>query len=135
MRLLRPTVALLLVFVLATPGCQKARGVLVDETVQLPSQENKAKIIDGPKKDQKISVTASAEGNFSVYITLEKDREAVMDRLANLEALGQQILAKSEKTKEAALEATISAGQDFAVILSNSGPKEVSIKLRVANVP
>jgi len=128
---------ILLMVLMATAGCQKlSNPVLVDETISVPSLENKSKIIDGPKQDQKVSITAqSSEGNFDLYVVFESDAKRVMDELSEPRPVTGNVLGKKTKTKDASLDVSIPAGKGFAVIVSNSGPKDVAVKLKVANVP
>ena len=137
MRFTLLTLPLIAGILLGGAGCQKAsNAALVDESVEVPSQQTKAKIIDGPRREQKISVTAqSSAGSFSIYIVPEKEREALEAKLINLKAPTGGILAKKEGTTDATLEATIPAKEDFAVVLLNVGGKSVQVKLKVTNVP
>jgi hypothetical protein len=137
MRIRLQALSALLFVVLVAAGCQKlSNPALVDETISVPSLESKSKIIAGPKKDQKVSITAqSAEGNFDLYVVFESDAQRVMDELSEPRPVTGNVLGKKTKTKDVSLDVSIPAGSGFAVIVLNSGPKEVSIKMKVTNVP
>jgi hypothetical protein len=137
MRLAHSCVLVIVGLMLSMTGCQKASNApLIDETIDVPSNETKAKIIDGPRREQKISVTAQAStGSFGIYVVREKDRAALEDKLTNLKPVSSGFLAKKEKSSDATLEAVIPAGEDFAVVLANGGAKPVQVKLKVINLP
>jgi hypothetical protein len=137
MRFITGTVVLVVVVLLGVSGCQKASNTsVIDATLDVPSQGTKAKIVDGPSREQKISVSAQCEnGSFSVYVLLEKDREAFEEKLTNLKTLPATTLSKQEKTKEASLATTVPAKQDYAILLLNPGSKSIQVKLKVMNVP
>jgi hypothetical protein len=117
-----------LAFVLLAAGCQR---VNVEHTVQVEPEQVKAITIDPPRGDQKVSVTASSPGvPVSVYLVLEKDRQAAIGALENYKTPAN-VLASKEKVEQATLEATVPAKNGYAILLTASGGKKADVKLKV----
>ena len=122
---LRP--CLLAAIVLGLPGC----GRLYHETtVQLGAGEVQLLLIDAPKRDQKISVTAASSGSpIDVYVVLAKDKEAAKEALLSGKKPAESLAGKV-KTPDATVEATIPANSEFAIILGGAN-KNTQVKLKV----
>jgi hypothetical protein len=126
-----------------TAGCRLAGGALVllvaagcgsrlhyEKTVEL-APGTLPLVIDGPSRDQKVVVKASAPGTpLTVYCYLKKD-ENEAERAAFLNKASDKILAKSDKGEEAALECTVPAGQEFVVLLRNHTRNKVSVHVTI----
>ena len=122
--------ALLGSLLLLSGGCQR----LDDErTVQLAPTQVHTIQFDAPRSDQKVTVTMSSPGALvEVYVVLEQNREAAVQSLdQGKRPAKEQILASSEKTEEATLEATVPARSAFAVLLNSKAGKTAQVKVKV----
>ena len=90
--------------------------------------------LDPVKADQKITATATATGGkIDVYIFLAKNRDRAEKELLAKKLTGGSILASSEGTDSATLQATIPARESGAVMVRSSTLKKVSTKLKITN--
>ena len=111
-------------------GCKQK----VDQknTYALEPGDIKGVIVDAPKKEQKIVVTAkSSDGPVDVHLIEIKGNSEELDKLLNDKAAGN-ILAKQEKTQDAKLEGTVPGGSKFAVAVSNA-KKTTSVDVHITN--
>ena len=110
-------------------GC--AQQVSVDKTVEVEPGLNRAPIlVDAPKKEQKVKLEFTADNPVDVRIVLGKDEKVILRELEKpnpkVEALATEKAAKS-----GVLEATIPAGKDYGVYVTNAVKKtSVTLKLR-----
>jgi hypothetical protein len=73
---------------------------------------------------------SSASAPVSVYLVLEKDREAAQESL-RLEKAPANVLAKQEKVQDATPEATVPAHSGCTVLLAPVAGKTVQVKLKI----
>jgi len=123
---MRPLIGSLLLVVV---GC--AQQVNVEKTVDVDAGLNSAPIVvDGPKKDQKIKVEFTADNPVDVQVILGKDEDAILRELEKATPK-VEALAGEKKAKSGALEATIPAGKDYGVYVTNATKKtSVTVKLK-----
>ena len=119
--------ALLAVLLLAFPSCQRLN---YETAVDLSEGEVQSILVEAPKKEQKVSVTASSAGSpIDVYVVLDKDKEAGKQALLDRKKPASS-LASKVKTREATLEATIPANTGFAILLGGaSKSNHVTVKV------
>jgi hypothetical protein len=129
-QLSRAGLCLLAVGFLAALGCRGS--VLNDErTVSVEPGAVKAVIIDGPVKDQKVTVAVNSPGApVTVCVVLEKDRKAAEEALTQGK-VPAGVLASKEKAEEATVETMVSAKNEFAVVLNNVSGKAAQVKLKI----
>jgi len=113
-------------------GCN--RVTLNDErTVEVAVGTARPFIVEAAKKDQKIKVEVSSPGvPVSVYVCLEKDREAV-EECIEAQRQSDKILATMEKTERGTLEATIPANNVAMILLTNASAKTANVRVRTTN--
>jgi hypothetical protein len=98
--------------------------------VQLDAGEVQSLSVEPPKRDQKVSVTATSSSSpIDVYLVLDKDKEAGKQALLDGKKPAAS-LARKAKTQDATLEATIPANTGFAVLLGGAG-KSSQVKIKV----
>ena len=110
-------------------GCQKFTPATINN-VDVPSLSSKTLEYSGYSKEQKVRVTASSAGSFTVYVALQKDVPAVIKAIDDIDT-PKNLLAKQEKTKNANLTFSVPAQTPFAVVLANSGNSDVSVQVKV----
>ncbi|MCS6976310.1 MAG: hypothetical protein NZM31_04775 [Gemmatales bacterium] len=82
---------------------------------------------------QSVKVLVRTDGPpVDVYLVLERDQAALETQLGNQQAVTVQTLAKAEKVTEKEIEATVPAGNGFAVVLVNNGTKNASVAVKIA---
>ena len=117
----------LLLFLIATfvSGC----GLNHERTIQLDEGDVREVIIDGPSRDQNVTVSVNAGEPIDVYVVLEaeldKTRNVLMDQKAPTGPLAGKKAIQNES-----LEATIPAKSKFAVLLSGAR-KRTDVKLKI----
>jgi hypothetical protein len=112
-------------------GCGRS-GVHFEQDFKVDALGNKSFTLPAPKAEQKVAIAFRTSGvKVNAYVLLEKNREDAMERLSQQRALGNNILAKKEGSTDGTLEATIPAGAEFAVILSNPTNQDASVSLKV----
>jgi hypothetical protein len=128
----RAALALCLGLTMLMPGCgTRPAGLNVEKDVEVEGLSNNSITVGPVKSEQRISVLVRTSAvPIDVYVVLEKDRQAAMDALAEGKAVSSP-LAKKEKVTEAALDARIPAGNEFAVLLSNPGNKTAKVALKI----
>jgi hypothetical protein len=113
-------------------GCGRTT-LNVEEEFVVPI-DGKFKLVDAIKKEQTIKVNAtSTEGPFSVFIYLEKNRDA-----AEAEATKKQFTDKTIAYKQGVesvenLEARIPANEAAVVMVWRSSAKASKVKLKITN--
>src|SRR5437016_3745638 len=111
----------LFIILLAVPGCPVGQTLNFDKTVSLEPGDIKSFSIDAPKTNQKIRVETEAGERIDVTITLESEAEAVKKFLeAKGSGSNPPWLARKTEQKQHTLEAEVSAGKGFTVILSGA---------------
>ena len=120
---------LCVILLVAIVGC--AQTVSVEKTVEVSAGLNSAPIVvDGPKKDQKIKVEFTADNPVDVQVILGNDENAVLRELEKAKPNVESVAAEKKATS-GTLEATIPAGKDYGVYLSNATKKtSVTVKLK-----
>jgi hypothetical protein len=108
-------------------GCGKKLNM--EQTFDLPI-EGKQFVLEPVSSEQKIKVTAKADAAVSVYIYLEKHKEAAEQQI--LTRKFANILQRQEKTDNASLEATIPANE-AAVVRVGRASKGTKVTLRITN--
>jgi hypothetical protein len=110
------------------------RVTLNDErTVEVPIDTFKMINLDAVKRDQKVKVEVSSPGAaVSVYVVLEKDRATVQQAL-EVDKRSDKILASTEKTESATLEANIPAGNAAVILLMSACGKTANVKVKSTN--
>lgn len=124
-------------FMLAAVGCgrlQVRTTVERDLEVDALGGDNiKSVIVSGTTSQQMVKVLVRTDGApVDVYVVLERDQEALENQLGNQQQVTVQTLAKSEKIREGQIEATVPAGNGFAVVVVNNGTKKASVSLKVS---
>jgi hypothetical protein len=116
--------------VLVAAGCQP---VNFETSVQLEPGSIHPVEISAPSRDQNIKVTVTASGApVSVYVVLQKDREAVESAiLRDKKPDVSKVLASQEKTENATLDAKIPAKNDYAVLVYNGPVKTAQVKISI----
>ena len=124
--------AAILSLTLAIGACN--RVTLNDErTVEVPVGTFKMINLDAVKSDQRVKVDISSPGAaVSVYVGLEKDLDAI-EQAVEAQKASDKILASSEKTEAATLEATIPAGNSAVIVLTSAAGKTASVKVKTTN--
>jgi hypothetical protein len=125
-----PLFALLLLLPVLLAGCR--RSLTYEKTVTVDAGDAyHAQTIDPLAREQQVTVTiTSATAPVSVYLVLEKDREAAQDSL-RLEKAPSNVLAKQEKVQEATLEATVPAHSSYTVLLVPVAHKTAQVALKI----
>src|SRR5262245_39603952 len=119
-------------FLLAAALLAGCKGLNVEREVTVSPNEVKEVIISEAKKEQKVKVDVKAPAPVDVYLVLEKDHKAVSDQLVNHKNPSTGVLAQATGVQDKTLEATIPAGNGFAILLMSRGQsKDVVVKLKV----
>jgi hypothetical protein len=127
MRIILPRCCCLLLL-LVLSGC--GQKLDYQTSVDLDEGQVQSILIDPPKREQNVSITAKSTGSpIDLYVVLDKDKEpakqALLDRKKPAAAL-----ASKTKTQDAALEVTIPANTGFAVLLGGAGKSShVTVKV------
>ncbi len=110
-------------------GC--GQRVSEEKTLEMKAGEILAPIVlDGPKKEQKVKVEfTSSESPIDVYVILGKDENAILRELDKA-APKVEAVASKKQSKGETLSATIPAGKDYGVYLTNAS-KNTSVKVKV----
>jgi hypothetical protein len=109
-------------------GCQTRLDV--ERTVALDPDIIKTLEFDGPRYEQKVTVSVSSpDAPVNVYVCLFKDSDAVADAV-RASKLSDKVLAKEEKTQDASLQVTIPAKTGMSVILNCASAKAATVKLK-----
>jgi|GEM_PF-7068391 len=120
----------------ACAGCGAATALNIEkdlEVAALGGDNIKSVIISAPKKDQKVTVLVRTnQVPVNVYMVPERDLDAVQEKLSNQEALATPPLAKLEKSQEGTLEASVTGGTGFAVVVVNPGSKPAKVALKIS---
>ena len=128
---MRPMAKLLVgALVLVVAGCQP---VNYETSVAIQPGTIHPVEISAPSRDQNIKVTVSASvAPVSVYVVLQKDREAVEAAILSYKTPdASKVLASQEKTENATLDAKIPAGSDYAVLVYNGPVKTAQVKITI----
>jgi hypothetical protein len=112
-----------------TSGCQTRLDV--ERTIMVDPGVVKTLEIDGPRYEQKVTVTVSSpDAAVNAYVCLFKDSDEVANAVeANKSS--DKVLARQEKTQDATLTATVPAKTNVAVILTCASAKAATVKLKV----
>jgi hypothetical protein len=114
---------------LVSAGCLRQR-LDVDLTLQVEPGKIIPRIIDAPRADQNVTLTVdAADAPVNVYLVLAKDSEADADAMLS-GMRPAHALAGQDKVQQASLEATVPAGNDFAVLVLTTG-KATQVKLKL----
>jgi hypothetical protein len=111
-------------------GC--GQPINVEKTVSMqPAQHYAPILVDGPKRDQKITVEfTSSDVPIDVYIVLGKDETVILRELDKAKPKVDSLASKLG-SKGDTLTATIAAGKDYGVYLTNAAKKtNVTVKLK-----
>jgi hypothetical protein len=118
---------LLVALLLVLPGCQKLN---YETTVQLGDGDVQLVLVDPPRSEQKVHITAASSGSpVDVYVVLDKDKEAAKQALLDGKKPAA-VLVSETKTRDASLEATIPAKSGFAILLGGAS-KSSEVKVKV----
>lgn len=133
MRWLRlPVITLLLLPPVVLAGCRRQSLSYAKAVTVNAGDAYQAQTIDPPTRDQQVTVTiSSATAAVSVYLVLEKDREAAQESLRQ-ERVPANVLAKKEKVQEATLEATVPAHSSCTVLLAPAAGKTAQVALQIS---
>jgi hypothetical protein len=118
---------LLIVSVVLLSGCQRLNH---EQTIALDAGEIRSVEIDAPARDQTVKVSVNAKSPVDVFIVLERAEEALKEALSLQKAPNTQLAGKLQ-LQDGSLEATISAKNRFAVIMTGAKTK-TDVKLRIA---
>jgi hypothetical protein len=131
MRWRRLPVFALLLLPVALAGCRR-QSLSYEKTVTVDAGDAyQAQTIDPPTRDQKVTVTVSSTtAAVSVYLVLEKDREAAQESL-RYERAPANVLAKMEKVQGGTLEATVPAHSSCTVLLAPAAGKTAQVALKI----
>lgn len=116
--------------VLAAAGCQP---VNYENSMQVEPGTIHPVEISAPSRDQNIRVSVTASGApVSVYVVLQKDRDAVESAILGGKALdAAKVLASQEKAESATLDAKVPAKNDYAVLVYNGPGKTAQVKISI----
>jgi hypothetical protein len=115
---------------LVSTGCGSKLNL--DQTVKLtPEKPFVTLIVDAPRGEQKVAVTAQSDQHFSLWVAVEDEKNSV---LPGLEAGHKPAnpLAALENTKRVSVEVTIPAKKPFYVLLARVD-KEADVKVTMKN--
>lgn len=123
MRLLTRVVAFaVLAMLISVVGCQK---VNVEKKYTLSPGDVKTLIVDGPAREQAVTVDFTSTGPVDVYVAVEKDVNDANDKVA-----APKTSLGSEKGKEkGTVKATIPAKAAYGVVLVNAKKKDTEVTL------
>jgi hypothetical protein len=124
---LSPRACFLTAALLLLPGC--GQKLNYETTVKLRAGEVQAQMVDAPRREQTVRVTATSSGSpIDAYLVLDKDKEAAKEALLDGKKPAA-FLAGQTKTRDAILEATIPANSDFTIVLGGA-TKDSQVKVR-----
>ncbi len=120
------------VALLILAGCMRTT-LNVEEEFVVPA-DGKFKVIDAIKSEQTIKVNAtSTEGPFSVFVFLEKNRDAAEGE-ANQKKFSDKTIAHKQGVESVEnLEARIPANESAIVMVWRSSAKASKVKLKITN--
>jgi hypothetical protein len=104
-----------------------------EDTVSLDQNDVKSRKVDGPSKDQDVTVTLSSPGvPIDAYLVLEEDRKKLESLLTGGAKPKEKdgVLAAKEKAEEITLTARIPAKKAYAIILAGA-QKKTDVKLKI----
>jgi hypothetical protein len=111
-------------------GCHGQR-LDSESTMTVGPGEVQSKIVDAPSADQQVTATVSSPGApVSAYLLLEKNRQAAQDALLSGKKPAN-VLDGKDKTEDATLQGKVPAKEEFAVVVSNSGGKSATVKVKI----
>lgn len=115
--------------IFAVAGCSKVHE---QRSFSLPMRGGNALSISAPLSEQKVKVVVTSDEAVDVWILLEKDVPAGDKDFFNPdEKMKTGVLAKEKNTKEATLQATIPAKENYQIYVSNPGNKTASVTVKV----
>jgi hypothetical protein len=120
----------LLVVVLTATGCPKVLNQVSDFELKLGDE--KKLTVEAITKEQKVKVALTADVPVNVYMFLEKDATAAESDINKKKLPSTKVLAMSEKTNDATLEATVPANNAVVVFITSAG-KTANVKVKITN--
>jgi hypothetical protein len=88
-------------------------------------------ILDALSGEIKARIAVKSPGvPIHVYVVLEKDQDAAVDKLLQGKR-PEKLLASKEKTEDALLEAKVPAKTAFAVLLIGAADRKAAVKVKV----
>lgn len=112
--MIRLPLFLCLAALLGMVGCQK---VAVDKQYTLNPGEVKTMIVDGPTRDQDVTVTITATSPIDVYIASEKDVNEANDKIS----APKQSLGSKKGIEKDTVTAKVPAKTAYGVVLLATG--------------
>jgi cytoskeletal protein RodZ len=102
-----------------------------ESTVDVEMGVSSFSFVDAISSNQNVKVTATAGGEFNIYVFLQKDKAAIENELVGGKTPAK-VLASKTKTSEATLSAPIPANEQAVVMVTSAG-KKVEVKLKITN--
>ena len=122
----------LVALTVVSAGCYRTVLNLEKTYEFLPGDEQEI-IVEPARREQKIKVEASSSAApVSIFVFLEKDRDAVKRDIRTRKEPLTNLLAHEEKTTSASLEATIPADSS-AVVLITRASKATTVTVKLTN--
>lgn len=114
--------------------CLLAAGVPqidLERTFELEAREVRSVVLNALSDAIKVKAMVQSAGSpVNVYLVLEKDREAALEKVLKGER-PDKLLAHKEKVEEATLEAAIPAKSGFVIVFTTATDKKATVKIAV----
>jgi hypothetical protein len=89
--------------------------------------------VDGPKMQQKIAVSVTADGPVNVHVAIAANQKAIEETLrADKLPDATKLLAFKEKAQTETIEATVPANANFVVFVSGA-KKKTDVKVKITS--
>jgi hypothetical protein len=108
-------------------GCQSRLNVERTYKLDVGTQQDLA--IDAPRYDQRVSVSVKSDAPVTVYVYLQKNRDAVVGALSKGKKPAD-VLATAEQTQSAEIEAAIPA-KEPAMVTIETGAKAANATVTI----
>ncbi len=127
--------AFLFVACAVVTSCQKASLSFIDHQVTLEGGSVKEFVVDAPKADQSVHVQLKGQGDVEAYLVLGQPRKIVELLQNGRTPQADSYLAMTKVNGSGELTGKISAGKEFAVVISNPGGSSKHYTISIRGTP
>jgi hypothetical protein len=106
---------------------REAGGTGVEKTYRSDPGDVNTLIIDGPKRDQDVTINFTSTGPIDIYLAREKDINEALETIA----APKVFLAKSENQKKGTLTAKVPAQSAYGVAILNARNRGTEVTVKV----